>query len=429
MTITNAFFGCPKKRWLKTPKARGCNNTLRLLFDRTYGRSSRLMYQLIGMRAKFLEMIKQNKNKVLVVMLLLMWIAGGVGAAVAERTFYGAADASAAIFLDTGHFVVADDESNVLLIYSAGDPEKPASTLDLNAFLGVPAGSGETDIEAASKVNNRIYWITSHGRNRNGKIAPNRYRFFCTQLDRSSTGSGVPKLIPTGVPCRSLVQQLLKHPSAVQGVLTKATRLDEELSKKERKKLAPKNRGLNIEGLMYYPPHKSLLVGLRNPLFTPDGDSRPHAIIFELKNPAEVIDKQKSAEFGQFLLWDLEGRAVRGMEYSGFHQQYYILAGGVDQEIAPALYCWEGDLNRNPQKLYQWPQSDPPFTPEGIATEPDTGLLWVFSDDGSLEIMINSPSECMEGQLLPNKRCLNKHLRLNARKKFRVRPMSLGRKN
>jgi hypothetical protein len=38
---------------LKTPKARGCNNMLRLLFDRTYGRSSRLVYQLVGMRAEF----------------------------------------------------------------------------------------------------------------------------------------------------------------------------------------------------------------------------------------------------------------------------------------------------------------------------------------------------------------------------------------
>jgi len=180
---------------------------------------------------------------------------------------------------------------------------------------------------------------------------------------------------------------------------------------------------------MYYPPNKSLLVGLRNPLFTPDGKSRPHAIVFELKNPGEVIDKQNPAEFGQFLFWDLEGRAIRGMEYSGLHQQYFILAGGVDQEIALALYCWEGDFNRNPQKLYQWPQSNLPFTPEGIAAEPDTGLLWVFSDDGSLEITINSPSECMEGKLLPNKRCLNKYLKLNAQKKFRARPMSLRCEN
>ena len=159
---------------------------------------------------------------------------------------------------------------------------------------------------------------------------------------------------------------------------------------------------------------------VKNQLFTPK--ERVEMI-------SELIDKQKPAEFGQFLFWDLEGRAIRGMEYSGLHQQYFILAGGVDQEIAPALYCWEGDFNDNPQKLYQWPQSDPPFTPEGIATEPNTGLLWVFSDDGSLEITINSRSDCMEGQLLPNKRCLNKHLKLDAQKKFRVRPMSLRCEN
>jgi hypothetical protein len=43
MTITNAFFGCPKKRGLKTPKARGCNDTLSLLSEMSYGRLSGLM--------------------------------------------------------------------------------------------------------------------------------------------------------------------------------------------------------------------------------------------------------------------------------------------------------------------------------------------------------------------------------------------------
>jgi hypothetical protein len=57
-------FGCPKKRWLKTPKARGCNNTLRLLSERAYGRLSGLMYQLIGMRAiiKDVDSIKYSKG-------------------------------------------------------------------------------------------------------------------------------------------------------------------------------------------------------------------------------------------------------------------------------------------------------------------------------------------------------------------------------
>ena len=39
---------------MKTPKTRGCNDTLRLLIGRTYDRLSGLINQLIGMRAKII---------------------------------------------------------------------------------------------------------------------------------------------------------------------------------------------------------------------------------------------------------------------------------------------------------------------------------------------------------------------------------------
>lgn len=345
-----------------------------------------------------------------------------IASAVEERIFYGASDASAAVFLDTAHFVVADDECNILRIYTIEKSDKPVSQLDLNSFLNAPADAPEADIEAAARVDNRIYWITSHGRNKDGKLRPGRYRFFCTRIDTASTP---PPLIPEGTPNSTLVWHLLKHPSPVQSVLAEATRLGEDLSKKQRKKLAPKEEGLNIEGLAYYPPNNSLLIGLRNPLYAPDDKTRSRAIVIELKNPAEVVDQQKSAQFGQVLLWDLDGRAVRGMEYSENLKKHFILAGSIDDETTPVLYQWNGDFNSNPEKVCQWPKSDLPFTPEGIAVIPGTNQLWIFSDDGSMEVSINSPSECMDGELLPNGRCLNKHLINSTQKTFRVRQINL----
>lgn len=70
-----------------------------------------------------------------------------------------------------------------------------------------------------------------------------------------------------------------------------------------------------------------------------------------------------------------------------------------------------------------WPQKDS-FDPEGITQRPSDGLLWIFSDDGTLEVPVDSPGECVEGELLKNNICPNKYLTDPARKTFRIRKHS-----
>lgn len=356
-------------------------------------------------------------------------IALGFSSIDAEKmTFHGLADASASVFLDSEHFVVADDESNSLRIYHIDKSPNPLSVLDLSAFLGVRKESPESDIEAAAKTGDRIYWITSHGRNRNGKIRTSRCRFFSTHIHIKKTddASTPPELTPIGTPCTTLLQQLLTHTSTAQPILSRATRIDDVLSKKEQKKLAPKRDGLNIEGLAWHLGHKSLLIGLRNPLYTsPDGTHQNYAIVIELKNPARVIENQQAAKFGQVLYWDLDGRGIRGMEYCSFSKTFFILAGPVDAELNFALYAWDGLFGAPPKVVYQWPKQNADLKPEGIAVNPLRRGLWVFSDDGSVEVAIDSPTQCMEGELLDNGRCLNKHLINDAQKSFRVWKLSL----
>lgn len=342
-----------------------------------------------------------------------------------EMKFWGTADVSAAVFLDEKHFVIANDESNYLRIYQIEQPQTPVDQINLDSFLQIDPDSPESDIEAAARVGNRIFWITSHGRNKDGKLRPSRYRFFSTRILSPLTHDSEGCLVPEGKPCNTLVGQLLSYPSLVQESLAKATQLDQALSKKQREKLAPKQQGLNIEGLAYYPADESLLIGLRNPLVKPKGQKGRYAIVIQMLNPQEVAINGADARFGRVLLWNLDNRGIRGMEYCLTDQTFYILAGPVDSETTCAMFRWKGDFEKQPTLVNEWPESNPAFTPEGIAQGPDE-LLWLFSDDGTLEIPVESPSQCREGELLPNGTCPNKFLIDDSRKTFRVRKIKVN---
>jgi hypothetical protein len=337
-----------------------------------------------------------------------------------EMVFHGVSDVSAAVFLDTAHFVTADDETNFLRIYNINNTEEPVSLLDLNAFLAVDSEHPEGDIEAAARIGDRIYWITSHGRNKDGKMRPGRHRFFCTRIYRDENKL---RLVPAGQACTNLMRQFLTHSSPVTETIAKAAQFDEILSKKERRKLAPKEEGLNIEGLGFYPPNESLLIGLRNPLYSPDGKKGDKAIVIELLNPRMVAGEGADAQFGRILVWDLDERGIRGMEYSSQHEVFYILAGPIDSETTFALYQWDGDFEHQPVPLFVWPRNET-FNPEGITERSSDGLLWLFSDDGTLEIPVASSDECRPGELLNNGKCPNKYLTNPLRKTFRVRTVN-----
>ncbi|MFZ1446313.1 MAG: hypothetical protein WAS49_12705, partial [Candidatus Dechloromonas phosphoritropha] len=113
-------------------------------------------------------------------------------AAQTAAVYRGPCDASAAAALDADHFVVGDDEHNILHIYRQGQPQ-PVGTVDLSALLATKNGE-EADIEAATKIGTRIYWITSHARNAKGKTRPSRQRFFATDVKPGNP----PTLTPAG---------------------------------------------------------------------------------------------------------------------------------------------------------------------------------------------------------------------------------------
>lgn len=291
-----------------------------------------------------------------------MLVLGGLGVLAApvsaqqQAVHEGLCDASAAAALDATHFVVASDEVNTLFIFQRGRAAARA-TVSLDAFLDTEGK--ESDLEGVATVGRRLYWIGSHGRNRNGKERPERQRLFATEVDRRGA---VPTLVPVGRPYRQLLDDLLAAPQLAPYRLREAARLAPE---------AP--GGLNIEGLAAT-PQGQLLVGLRSPL------RQGRALLVPIENPQEVVMGSERARLGTPVELDLGGRGIRSIERVGAY--YFIVAGPTADEGRFQLYKWSGLPGEAPQAHAEAPLGD--LRPEALFEMP-TGTLQLLSDDGGIE--------------------------------------------
>jgi len=279
----------------------------------------------------------------------------------APTTYRGMCDASAAVSLNADLFAVANDEDNILRVYHRQPGGMPAFSFDITSFLRIGKKHPESDIEACAAIDDRVYWITSHGRNAKGKDAPNRERFFATIF---TVTNGVVKLSPVGKPYPSLLADLEREPRLSRFNLAAASMR------------APKERGaLNIEGLAST-PEGHLLIGFRNPI--PQGK----ALLVPLLNPAELIEG-KPARLGDPLLLDLGGYGIRDIERG--KDGYLIIAGSHNADGESRVYTWAGG-NARPVQLTGI--RFPGLNPEGLAFTDDDGgsTFYVLSDDGTLRI-------------------------------------------
>jgi hypothetical protein len=192
--------------------------------------------------------------------------------------YRGASDASAAVAVGEDMFVVADDENNILRVYKTSQGGLPLFSYETTEFLDIEPEHPEADIEGATMIGPRIYWITSHGRNKDGKMRPNRYRFFATTV---KVENGTVTITPVGTPCKTLIHSLVKTENMRRLRLDRATRFDAtKLTKKDRKKLAPKEEGLNIEGLCASADGRTIYIGFRNPRPVDRVTSHTKALVF-----------------------------------------------------------------------------------------------------------------------------------------------------
>lgn len=290
----------------------------------------------------------------------ILW-AGSAHGAAAIAIYRGMCDASAMAMAGNDHFVVANDEDSILRVYARTQSDAPVQTLDLSSFLSLDPKSPETDLEGAATLGGRVYWISSHGRNKNGKNRPSRQQFFATTL---TVTNGTIELQPVGQAYTRLLDDLARAPQLQSFELAAAARQ------------APKTPGaLNIESLCAT-PEGHLLIGFRNPI--PGGK----ALLVPLLNPAELL-AGKTARFGAPVLLDCGGRGLRDMTRAG--DRYFLIAGSYDGKGASALYEWAGGAAA--PKLLPHPELKG-LNPEALAplTENGRERLLVLSDDGTMKI-------------------------------------------
>jgi hypothetical protein len=278
-------------------------------------------------------------------------------------THTGMCDASAAVSIGHGLFIAADDEDNILRVYRDDTSGAPVQTFDLGPFLKPDPRHPEVDIEGATRIGNRIYWIGSHGENKDGKPRFSRRRFFATDLTFADGGV---EIIPAGKPYSKLVEDLSRAANLREFRLGDAA------------KIAPKEPGgLNIEGLAAT-PRKTLLIAFRNPV--PDGK----ALLVPLENPADVIEG-KTARFGNPVLLPLGGLGIRSIEYSETAGQYYIIAGPVGERGESGLYRWSGNAADPPRRIKGIDFSG--MNPEALIVNPEEkSRLQILSDDGTRKV-------------------------------------------
>ena len=335
------------------------------------------------------------------------------------RQYSGMCDASAAVALDDATFIVADDESNTLCIYSANRPGPPILHFPWDEYLGTGRAKNdppEADIEGAAVLDGVIYWITSHGRNKDGKWRPGRHRLFAMEVVKAAEGWDAR---PFGVPYEDLAERLVGAPTLRHLGLRRSLGAD----KKRSKKLAPKKEGLNIEGLCRGPEGESLLICFRNP--RPEGK----ALLVPLLNPAAVLADGKSPQFGNPILLDLsfERRGkrfepgIRSISYSPRHEGYLIIAGPHDEEKVFAAFRWSGRPGDNPillQAATEAINGPEAFCPEALIVYPRSAEIQVLSDDGSRKVKVRSAAECEKGAF-KNGECEAKFLLDSRKKTFR----------
>jgi hypothetical protein len=288
--------------------------------------------------------------------------------------YSGMCDASAAVAIDSLRFIVANDEDNVLRVFQCERSAAPLDVFDLSREmeLEIDRKNPELDIEGAAWLNGRIFWITSHGRNKDGLFRPNRYRLFATIVQVEQNRISVKR---TGFLYKNLIRDLIGMNSSISRLIKESSQLDESLVQT----LSPDENGLNIEGLSASANGRSLYIGFRNP--------RPGkmALIIEMMNPEAVVLQQQKPEFGQPILLDFKGAGIRSMEYSEDISTHIIVAGAHNSAGDFCMYRWSGKGEEQPVELTQPTRALralASFNPEALFFLPGTSFIHILGDDG-----------------------------------------------
>lgn len=267
-----------------------------------------------------------------------------------SRFHTGASDASTAIAIDSNFMAVADDEDQTIRIYSRLNSGLPVKQFDYTAVLGLPETGREVDIEASTRIGNRIYWLGSHSNSSEGGVRPNRYRLFATDL----AGTGTSTTLTYVGRYDNLRTDLLAWDSS-NGHGLGANYYG--LTASAAAGVIPEvedGSGFNIEGLTIAPDGTTGYIAFRAPKVPLP--TRNRALIVPITNFTALVTGNPTtgpATFGAPIELNLGGRAIRSIERN-MSNEYLIIAGPAGQAtgLPPAdfrLYLWTGNPANAPQ--------------------------------------------------------------------------------
>ncbi|MCC5639939.1 cadherin-like domain-containing protein [Nostoc sp. CHAB 5844] len=329
----------------------------------------------------------------------------------------GASDASTAISVGGTYFLAGDDESQVLRLYDYSRSGLPVAGFDFTSSLGLTQtnSSGnlrEVDIEASTRVGDRIFWLGSQSNNEEGNNRPNRNRIFATDI----TGTGATTTLSYAGRYDFLRQDIINWD--VNNLHGRGANYYGLAASAATGVGSQQPNGYNIEGLTIAPDSTTAYVAFRAPQVPPGG--RSNALIVPVTNFTSLLTNdggtQGSAQFGAPIELDLGGRGIREIRQNGTNQ-YVIIAGPAgNASTAPndfRLYTWDGNPNSAPQlRAATFPTG---FNPEGIISIPDnltnTSQIQFISDDGDVVLYNNGTAQ---------------DLAENNFKKFRTDSITLG---
>ena len=250
------------------------------------------------------------------------------------RFHTGASDASTAIVIDENYMFVGNDEDEVIRLYHRNNSGLPIiDTFDFHEDLDVVK---EVDIEASTRVGDLIYWIGSHGNDREGNSSPDRNRLFATRI----SGSGA--------------SATMEYVGRYDGLRDNLKAWGDEHGYHFTEGMAPgKNPiepdGFNIEGLTMAPNNTTAYIAFRAPLVPVS--NRTKALIAPVTNLSDLVSDNPSsgpAQIGDPIELDLGGLPIRSIERNASNQ-YLILAGGPGDDNNFQLFTWTGNPDDTPK--------------------------------------------------------------------------------
>lgn len=245
----------------------------------------------------------------------------------------GIYEPSAAEQMPDGRVFVVEDEMAhavaILTIQGDGsfEVERPDAETFFTPILDKKNPRIPGDFEGIAVDNDGfVYAITSHSREKDGKVYPHREQFIRFRLD----GSEPREMAAYG--------NLKADIAAAHPLLAESTAITDVKTA----------GGFNIEGLAFDRDERAMLIGFRSP----QADGK--AVLVRLENPRDLFERGARAVIGtEMILLDMKGDGVRGMAYDPRLEGFLIISGPTSRarSLDFGLWFWNGEAGNEPEPI------------------------------------------------------------------------------